>query len=90
MGLKLHSQKRLFKGVQSKNNQIQNAKSSEVIIQTCWITENTLYLFGKKNLRPFQTYLVVIFEVKGEKNITNCTKLIFQGDQKHQIIHSKQ
>ena len=44
--------------------------SSELTIQTYQISENTLYLVDKKNLRPFQTYFVVIFHVKTRKNVT--------------------
>ena len=64
VGLKIHGQNRLFKGVQNQNNQISNAKLSGVIIQTCRITENTMYLFDKKILSLFQTYFVFIFHVK--------------------------
>ena len=39
-------------------------------MQTHQTSENTLYLVDKKNLRPFQTYFVVIFHVKIRKNVT--------------------
>ena len=64
--------------------------SSELTIQTYQISENTLYLHDKKYLSPLQTSFVVIFYVKIRKNVTICTKLTFQGVQKHKIIQNKQ
>ena len=57
-----------FKGFE--NTKSFKAISSELTIQTYQINENTLYLVDKKNLRPFQTYFVVIFHVKIRKNVT--------------------
>ena len=78
----------------SRGSKIQNhskqAIISELTIQTYQISENTLYLVDKKNLRPFQTSFVVIFYVKMRKNVAICTKLTFQGDQKHKIKQNKQ
>ena len=79
-----------IQGVQ-KHQIIHNKQiSSELTIQTYQISENTLYLVDKKNLRPFQTSFVVIFYIKIRKNVTICTKLTFQGVQKHKIIQNKQ
>ena len=64
--------------------------SSELTIQTYQISENTLYLHDKKYLSALQTSFVVMFYVKVRKNVTICTKLAFQGVQKHQIIQNKQ
>ena len=64
--------------------------SSELTIQTYQISENTLHLVNKKNLRPFQSSFVVIFYVKIRKNVIICRKLTFQGVQKPKIIQNKQ
>ena len=71
-------------------NHSKQAVSSELTIHTYQISENTLYLVDKKNLRPFETSFVVIFYLKIRENVTICTKLAFQGIQKHQIIQNKQ
>ena len=70
-------------------NHSKQAKSSELTIQTYQISENTLYLVNQKNLSPFQTCFAT-FYIKIRKNVTICTKLTFQGDQKHKIIQNKQ
>ena len=67
----------ISRGSKTQNHSKQ-AISSELTIQTYQISENTLYLVDKKNLRPFQTYFVVMFHVKIRKNATICTKLTFQ------------
>ena len=54
------------------------------------MSKNTLYVVGKKNLSPFQTYFVVIFHVKRSKNVTICTEMTFQEVQKQKMIHNKQ
>ena len=59
----------ISRGSKTQNHSKQ-AISSELTIQTYQISENTLYLVDKKNLRPFQTYFVVIFHVKIRKNVT--------------------
>ena len=59
-----------FQGVQKHKNHSKQAISSELTIQTYQISENTLYLVDKKNLRPFQNYFVVIFHIKIRKNVT--------------------
>ena len=71
-------------------NDLKQAISGELTIQTYQISENTLYLVNEKNLSAFQTSFVVIFYVKIRKNITICTKLTFQGVQKQNIIQNKQ
>ena len=70
-------------------NHAKQAISSELTIQTYQRSENTLYLVNQKNLSPFQTFFI-IFYVKIRKNVTICTKLTFQGVQKHKIIQNKQ
>ena len=71
-------------------NDLKQAISGELTIQTYQISENTLYLVNEKNLSAFQTSFVVIFYVKIRKNITICTKLTCQGVQKQNIIQNKQ
>ena len=71
-------------------NDLKQAISGELTIQTYQISENTLYLVNEKNLSAFQTSFAVIFYVKIRKNITICTKLTFQGVQKQNIIQNKQ
>ena len=58
-----------FQRVQKQNHSKQ-AISSELTILTYQISENTLYLVDKKNLRPLQTYFVVICHDKIRKNVT--------------------
>ena len=70
-------------------NHSQEAISSQLTIQTYQINENTLYVVDKKNLRPFQTYILVIFYVKNRTNLTICTNLTFQGVEQQKIIHNK-
>ena len=65
------------------------AISSELNIQTYQISKNTLYLVDKKNVRTFPTSFVLTFYVKIKKNVTICTKLTFQGVEKHKIIQNK-
>ena len=78
----------ISRGSKTQNHSKQ-AISSELTIQTYQISENTSYLHDKMYLSQFQTSFVVIFYVKIRKNITICTKLTFQGVQKHKIIHNK-
>ena len=78
----------ISRGSKTENHSKQ-AISSELTIQTYQISDNTLYLHDKKYLSPLQTSFV-IFYVKIRKNVTICTKLTFQGDQKQKIIHNKQ
>ena len=59
----------ISRGSKTQNHSKQ-AISSELTIQTYHIKENTLYLVNQKNVRPFQTYFVVIFHVKIRKNVT--------------------
>ena len=73
-----------------KQNYSKQGISSELTIKAYQIGENTLYLHDKKYLNAFQTFFVVIFYVKIRKNATICTKLTFEGVQKHKIIHNKQ
>ena len=79
----------ISRGSKTQNHSKQ-AISSELTIQTYHISENTLYLVNEKKLTPFQTSFVVIFYAKIKKNISICTKLTFQGVQKHKIIQNKQ
>ena len=78
----LKSKKNLYKIDISRGSKTQNhskqAISSELTIQTYQISENALYLVDKKNLRPFQTYFVVIFHFKIKKSVAICTKWTFQ------------
>ena len=67
----------ISRGSKTENHSKQEI-SSELTIQTYQISENTLYLVDKKNLRPFQIYFVVIFDVKIRKIVTIFTKLTFQ------------
>ena len=67
----------ISRGSKTQNHSKQ-AISSELTIQIYQISENTLYLVDKSNLRPFQTYFIVIFHVKIRKNATICTKVTFQ------------
>ena len=82
----------MYKIGSSRGSKTQNhskqAISSELTIQTYQISDNTLYLHDKNYLSPLQTSFV-IFYVKIRKNVTICTKLTFQGVQKHKIIHNK-
>ena len=66
----------ILRGSKTQNHSRQ-AVSSELTIQTYQISEDTLYLADKKNLRPFQTSFVINFYVKIRKNVTMCTKLTF-------------
>ena len=56
----------ILRGSKTQNHSKQ-AVSSELTIQTYQISENTLYLVDKKNLRPFQTSFVVVFYAKIKK-----------------------
>ena len=79
----------ISRGSKTRNHSKQ-AISSELNIQTYQISENTFYLVDEKNLSPFQTSFLVIFYVKIQNNVTICTKLTFEEDQKHKVIQDKQ
>ena len=59
----------ISRGSKTQNHSKQ-AISSELSIQTYQLSGSSLYLVDKKNLRPLQTYFVVIFHVEIRKNVT--------------------
>ena len=79
----------ISRGSKTQNHSKQPIRS-ELTIQTYQISENTFYLVDKKNLSPFQTSFVVIFDVKTKKNVTICKKYTFEWVRKDKIIQNKQ
>ena len=56
----------ISRGSKTQNHSKQ-AISSELIIETYQLSENTLYLDDKKYLSPFQTSSLLFFMLKSEK-----------------------